>query len=42
VLITALNLDNDRVRNIDADACLGKPVDLDHLDRILDKYRVHA
>ena len=42
VLITALNLDNDRVRNIDADACLGKPVDLDHLDRILDKYRVYA
>ncbi|MBU6349978.1 MAG: response regulator [Chloroflexi bacterium] len=42
VLITALNLDNDRVRNIDADACLGKPVDLDQLDRILDKYRVYA
>ncbi len=42
VLITALNLDNDRIRNIDADACLGKPVDLDQLDRILDNYRVHA
>ena len=37
-IITALSADNDRVRAAGADHYLGKPIDLDKLDRMLNQY----
>ena len=37
-IITALSADNERVRAAGADHYLGKPIDLDKLDQILDQY----
>jgi CheY-like chemotaxis protein len=39
-VITALSGDHERVRNSGADHYLGKPIDLDKLDRLLDQYFV--
>lgn len=37
-IITALSDDNERVRTAGADHYLGKPIDLDKLDRVLNQY----
>ena len=41
-IITALSVDNERVRAAGADHYLGKPIDLDKLDRMLNHYFAKA
>lgn len=41
-IITALSADNERVRSAGADHYLGKPIDLDKLDQMLDQYFAKA
>jgi CheY-like chemotaxis protein len=41
-IITALSADNERVRAAGADHYLGKPIDLDKLDQLLDQYFAKA